>query len=384
MSDFKMLQIKEVNKEEKVKQIQEKEEEEEEENIDDARSIVTLKNIIYTPNLKAKHILHSSIFHPLLQEWQSKSSNNYDAFNLMYPIFVTDAENIEIVKSMPGVYRLPLCWIVSFLEPLVKEGLKSILVFGVLKNLSKDVDGYHADSKYSPVIQAIGIIKDYFPNLVIACDVCLCSYTSLGHCGLVRGDGSIDNNASIKRIAQIALAYANAGAHIVAPSDMMDGRVGAIKNILMDNDLSHKVAVLSYSAKFASSFYGPFRKVSNSAPLMGDRKRYQLPPGSTGLALRAAARDVEEGADMLMVKPGLPYLDIIKRIKDAHPEYPLFVYQVSGEYAMLRHAADKNIIKLLETVHETISCMRRAGADCIITYFTPLLLKAWLNKPAKY
>ncbi|XP_014485242.1 PREDICTED: delta-aminolevulinic acid dehydratase isoform X2 [Dinoponera quadriceps] len=333
--------------------------------------------------MDAKHILHSAIFHPVLREWQSKNSTNFDSYNLMLPIFVTDEEVMEYISSMPGMFRMGVKWVKSVVAPLVRKGLKSILLFGVIKTLPKDARGTHADSEQNPVIRALPILKSAFPDLIIACDVCLCPYTSLGHCGIIGTDDLIDNTASIKRLAEVALAYAKAGAHIVAPSDMMDGRVAAIKQSLIINGFSHKVAVLSYSAKFASTLYGPFREASGSAPAKGDRRCYQLPSGSAGLAVRAAARDVNEGADMLMVKPGLPYLDIVKRIKDAHPEYPLFVYQVSGEYAMLHHAANNNVFELMNGVVESITAMRRAGADCIITYFTPLLLNAWYRK-SKY
>lgn len=166
--------------------------------------------------------------------------------------------------------------------------------------------------------------------------VCLCPYTSHGHCGILNSDGTIDNKSSIKRLASVALSYVKAGAHIVAPSDMMDGRVGAIKSALIDSGFGNKASVLSYSAKFASCFYGPFRDAAKSAPSFGDRKAYQLPPGSSGLAKRAVDRDVEEGADMLMVKPGLPYLDVLKTVKDSYPEYPLYVYQVSGKIFFLK------------------------------------------------
>ncbi|TGZ55525.1 Delta-aminolevulinic acid dehydratase, partial [Temnothorax longispinosus] len=287
----------------------------------------------------AKHTLHSGIFHPVLREWQSPNIE-ITVNNLMYPIFVSDEENAkDPINSMPGVYRYGINQLEKMLQPLVAKGLQSVLLFGVSQHLEKDEIGSNADSTRNPVVQAVPLLREKFPNLVIACDVCLCAYTNHGHCGILNNDGSINNASSIQRIADVAVSYAKAGAQIVAPSDMMDGRISAIKHGLAVAGFSNKVAVLSYAVKFASGLYGPFRDASQSAPKFGDRKCYQLPPGSNGLAARAAARDVAEGADMLMVKPGLPYLDVVRHTKDAHPEYPIFVYQVSGEYAMLYHGA---------------------------------------------
>jgi len=298
----------------------------------------------------------------------------------MYPLFVVDDDNVtQEISSMPGVFRYGVNKLESAIEPVIKNGLTSIMLFGVPSNLPKDSVGSSASSNETPVIQAVKRLRASFPDLVIACDVCLCAYTSHGHCGILKDDGSIDNEASIKRLAEVALAYAKAGCHIVAPSDMMDGRVGAIKKLLHDNGLGNKVAVLSYAAKFASSFYGPFRDAAKSAPAFGNRKCYQLPPGSAGLASRAVKRDVEEGADMLMVKPGLAYLDIVKQTKQEFPQYPLFIYQVSGEYAMLYHGSKGGAFDLKTIVMETLTSMRRAGGDVIITYYTPQVLN-WIKE----
>lgn len=193
--------------------------------------------------------------------------------------------------------------------------------------------------------------------------MCLCPFTSHGHCGIIDSEeGIINNHKSIQRIAEISLAYAQAGAHVVAPSDMMDNRIGAIKKILLDSHYENRCSVLSYACKFASGFYGPFRDAAKSAPSTGDRKSYQLPSGSKGLALRAAKRDVEEGADMLMVKPGMSYLDIVKQTKDLYPELPLFIYQVSGEYSMLLNAAKMGTFDLKTVLTEVLVSMRRAGS----------------------
>ncbi|XP_076653690.1 porphobilinogen synthase isoform X1 [Halictus rubicundus] len=331
----------------------------------------------------AKHTLHSGIFHPVLRQWQSPNVE-ITVSNLMYPIFISDEQDAkEPITSMPGVYRYGINQLHKMLHPLVSKGLQSVLLFGVSKHLLKDYRGSNADSLKNPIIQAVPLIRQWFPNLLIACDVCLCPYTIHGHCGILNDDGSIHNGASISRISEVALAYATAGVQIVAPSDMMDGRIAAIKKKLASAGLSNKVAVLSYAVKFASGFYGPFRDASQSAPKFGDRKCYQLPPGSNGLATRAAARDVAEGADMLMVKPGLAYLDVVRHTKDSHPEYPMFVYQVSGEYAMLYHGAKNGAINLENVLNEVLLSMRRAGADCIITYFTPLILDM-LQPKSKY
>ncbi|KAF5279532.1 hypothetical protein FQR65_LT03354 [Abscondita terminalis] len=323
------------------------------------------------------HVLHSSISNEVARDWQT-INHQITAKNLMYPIFVTEQDDeVQPIQGMPGIYRFGINRLKQHLEPLVTKGLHSILLFGVVTSLTKNEYGINADSTLNPVVKALPIIRKWFPNLSIACDVCLCPYTSHGHCGILHDNGTINNSASIKRIAEIALAYAKAGAHVVAPSDMMDGRVGAIKEELIKHDLVH-VSVLSYTAKFSSVFYGPFRNAANSKPAFGDRQCYQLPPGASGLATRAANRDVEEGADMLMVKPGMAYLDIVKQIKESHPEYPLFVYQVSGEYSMIFYAAQKGVFDLKAAIFETLISMRRAGADVIISYFTPFVLD-WLT-----
>ncbi|XP_014662248.1 PREDICTED: delta-aminolevulinic acid dehydratase-like isoform X2 [Priapulus caudatus] len=279
--------------------------------------------------------------------------------------------------ALPGQARYGVEKLESVLKPLVDNGLKAVLLFGVPMALPKDQRGSCADSPNTPTILAIIKLRELFSDLLIACDVCLCAYTNHGHCGILHEDGTINNSASVNRLAEVALQYAKAGCHVVAPSDMMDGRVKAIKDALKAHDLGHRVAVLSYSAKFASSFYGPFRDAAKSAPSFGDRKCYQLPPGSSGLAMRAVARDIEEGADMVMVKPGIAYLDIVRQCKDKHPEMPIAVYQVSGEYAMLHHGSKAGAFDLKTMVLETFTAFRRAGADVIITYFVPQLLQEW-------
>lgn len=330
----------------------------------------------------AKRILHSGYFNPTLRHWQT-SNTEIHPWNLMYPIFIVDDDDAEQpVASLPGVNRYGVNKLEAALKPLILNGLSSVLLFGVPSNMPKDERGSSADAANTPVIVAVKLLRQAFPDLLVACDVCLCAYTTHGHCGILKEDGTIDNTLSIKRLAEQATAYAKAGAQIIAPSDMMDGRVGAIKASLHDAGLANRVSVLSYAVKFASSFYGPFRDAAKSAPAFGDRKCYQLPPGSSGLAARAADRDVEEGADMLMVKPGLAYLDVVRQTKDRYPHYPLFIYQVSGEYAMLHHGAKAGAFNLRVTLKEVLTSMRRAGADVIISYFTPAILE-WIKEENK-
>lgn len=268
----------------------------------------------------------------------------------------------------------------EFLGPLVERGLQSVILFGVPVLKQKDATGTLADDVDGPVIQAIRYLREHFPSLYVAADVCLCEYTSHGHCGILFEDGSVNNEESTKRLAQVAVAYAKAGAHCVAPSDMMDGRISSISTALRAAGLGGKTTLMAYSAKFASGMYGPFREAVASAPAFGDRRCYQLPPQARGLARRAIARDVAEGADIIMVKPSLPYLDIIRDASELAPDYPLACYQVSGEYAMLHAAAAAGVSDLRRVVEESMTSMMRAGASIILTYFTPELLE-WLDAP---
>uniref|UniRef100_A0A3P9CC07 Delta-aminolevulinic acid dehydratase n=2 Tax=Haplochromini TaxID=319058 RepID=A0A3P9CC07_9CICH len=317
----------------------------------------------------AESILHSGYFHPTLRYWQTCIAD-LRPDNLIYPIFVTDgADAVEPIGSLPGQARFVLTRLSS-----LTLGLADLSCF-----LLQDERGSGADTDDTPAVLAVKKIRSLFPELLVACDVCLCPYTSHGHCGILNDDGALNNDASCLRLAEVALAYARAGCHIIAPSDMMDGRVRAIKQALISNGLGNKVSVLSYSAKFASCYYGPFRDAAQSKPAFGDRRCYQLPPGARGLAIRAVERDVREGADMLMVKPGLPYLDIMREVKDKFPTHPLAVYNVSGEFAMIWHGAQAGAFDLKAAVMEAMTAFRRAGADIIITYYTPQLL-TWLKE----
>lgn len=240
--------------------------------------------------------------------------------------------------------------------------------------LRQDEQGTLADDPDGPVIQAIKVLRKAFPSVYIATDVCLCEYTSHGHCGILHPDGTINNQPSVERLAQVAVNYAKAGAHCVAPSDMMDGRVRAIKKGLIDAGFGNKVTLMAYSAKFASSLYGPFRDAVDSAPSFGDRRCYQLPPTARGLARRAIVRDASEGADVLMVKPTLPYLDIVAEARDLAPDHPLACYQVSGEFAMIHAGAKAGVYELRRMAEESVQSMVRAGANIILSYFTPEFL----------
>jgi len=335
--------------------------------------------------------LHSGYSSRIMRQWQCQGVDKIGADNLMWPVFlIDDADAKEEVPSLPGVFRMGTNVLLEAVDKLVPMGLKSVLLFSVT-NLPKDEIGSGAMAPENPVFDAIRQLKaKHGDGLLVACDVCICPYTSHGHCGIFRKNPDtgkstdvIDNPASIEQLAKIAGSYASAGADIVAPSDMMDGRIGAIKKELKRLHLDNKVSVLSYSVKFASSFYGPFRDAAKSAPAFGDRRSYQLPPASKGLALRAADRDVSEGADMLMVKPGIAYLDMVSQVKDRHPGHPMFIYQVSGEYAMLVHGANAGAIDLQAGVMESLACMRRAGVDVVITYFTPKILEWIEEKGAK-
>jgi len=326
-----------------------------------------------------RHTFHPSLHHPTIKKWQTEAALQAD--NLMYPIFVSEHDGVkEEIPSLPGQFRWSVDRLDELLEPLVKTGLSSILLFGVINNKNhKDGRGSFADDDNSPVMRALEELAKRYPNLYLCADVCLCGYTDHGHCAILQPDGSLDNLPSIQRLGQIAAAYAKAGAHCVAPSDMMDGRVHAIKTALRKGGLNG-VSVMSYAAKFASAYYGPFRDAASSAMAFGDRSKYQLPPSARKLGLRAIERDVAEGADIIMVKPGGAYLDIVREAKNNPAiNVPLAIYQVSGEYAMLYHAAQAGAFKLREGVMESIVSARRAGADIIISYFTPQLLQ-WLKE----
>lgn len=474
--------------------------------------------------------LHQAQCHDLLRSWQSQRTHINHHEDFVLPLFIINDDNaIEVIESMPGVFRYGCNRVIEYLEPLVYSfGLRAVLLFpviyketphsksliqkyrvsddsdddkaagedtdsetisssdcsssrssssesslsssdeagivaltekkledksqnpflnqneeeedhllenepssnhpvqGAVEKISTLVDSslielFGLNDEHNPVLRLIPILKAKFPNLLIICDVCLCTFTLTGHCCIFKKCSiqvthhrsntlssrlekpttlnldqpvvesttastitepadrlpSIDNKLTCRYLSKLALEYATRGCHVIAPSDMMDNRVSEIRKRLDDNKL-HDISIMSYSSKFASTFYGPFRQAAQSSPQFGNRKAYQLPPGSRSLALRAVDRDIREGADIVMVKPGGPYLDIIRDIKETYPLIPLAVYQVSGEYSMLKLAAKANLLDLKIAVNEMLTAFRRAGANIIITYFTPELLRGEL------
>jgi porphobilinogen synthase len=285
--------------------------------------------------------------------------------DFVYPMFVAHGiDRREPIKTMPGIDRLSIAQAVSEAKEAAALDIPAVLLFGL--PASKDEEGSGAYDDEGIVQLATRAIKDAHPELIVIADLCLCEYTSHGHCGVVRSDGTVDNDATLELLARTATSQARAGADVIAPSDMMDGRVGAIRAALDDEGYTD-TPILAYSAKFASAFYGPFREAADSAPAFGDRRSYQMDPANGNEAVREAYLDKEEGADILMVKPALPYLDLIRRIKD-ETQMPLAAYNVSGEYAMVKAAAAAGYLDERATVLEALTGIRRAGADIVITY----------------
>jgi len=284
---------------------------------------------------------------------------------LVHPMFVAHGiDRREPIAAMPGVDRLSIAHAVQDAGEAAALGIPAVLLFGL--PAAKDEEGSGAWDDEGVVQLATRAIKDAHPELLVITDLCLCEYTSHGHCGVIRPDGYVDNDATLAVLARTAVSQARAGADIVAPSDMMDGRVGAIRSALDDDGLT-ETPIMAYSAKFASAFYGPFREAADSTPAFGDRRSYQMDPANGDEALRETLLDVDEGADIVMVKPALPYLDLIRRVKEA-TSVPLAAYNVSGEYAMLKAAAAAGYLDERAAVLETLIGIRRAGADIVITY----------------
>lgn len=289
------------------------------------------------------------------------------ARQLVHPIFVRDGTGVERpIASMPGHAQCSVDRLAPGVDDALSLGIPTVLLFGIPS--SKDADGSGAWSASGPVPRAIAAIKRQHADAVVIADVCLCEYTSHGHCGVLNDEGNaVANDATLPLLARAAVAYADAGADIVAPSAMMDGQVAAIRRAL--DDAGHQdVAILSYAVKYASAFYGPFREAAESAPAFGDRRAYQMDPPNAREALREAALDVAEGADMLMVKPAGPYLDVIRAVRERF-ELPLAAYQVSGEFAMIKAAAERGWLDERRAAMESLLGIRRAGADVVITYF---------------
>jgi porphobilinogen synthase len=286
------------------------------------------------------------------------------AEDLIYPLFVQEtADKPEPIQAMPGQTRHTIDSLIGQAEKTAEAGVKSIILFGIPKQ--KDPAGSQAYAEDGIVQRAVRALKEKQIPLTVITDVCMCEYTSHGHCGEIR-DGDVDNDPSLEMLAKTAVSQAQAGADVVAPSDMMDGRVAAIRQAL-DREGYQNVAILSYAAKYASAFYGPFREAAGSAPEFGDRQSYQMDPANVREALKEVWADIEEGADMVMVKPALAYLDVIRAVKES-TNLPVAAYNVSGEYAMIEFGAKAGILDRERIIREVLTSIRRAGADLILTY----------------
>ncbi|HEX2415046.1 MAG TPA: porphobilinogen synthase [Thermoleophilaceae bacterium] len=310
------------------------------------------------PATRLRRLRKTGVLRELVRETRLTPSD------LVLPMFVQLGDGRTPVEAMPGVERLSISHAVEEAGEAAALGLPAVLLFGVPAEKDEQASGAYDDEG---VVQlAVRALKDAHPELVVMTDVCLCSYTSHGHCGVVLEDGEIDNDLTLELLARTAISHARAGADAVAPSDMMDGRVGALRAQL-DAEGHKELPIVAYSAKFASAFYGPFREAADSTPSFGDRRSYQMDPANADEAVREALLDVEEGADVVMVKPALPYLDVIRRVKDA-TGVPVAAYNVSGEYALVKAAAAAGHVDEQAVVIESLTAIRRAGADFVITY----------------
>ena len=310
------------------------------------------------PHLRLRRLRQTKSLRALVRE------NSIEIGNLVFPLFVVEGKGIkQEVASMPGVFHLSADQLPREANEIAKLGIPAVILFGIPQH--KDKAGSAAYHQEGVVQQAIQTIKQSAPELLVITDICLCEYTSHGHCGIVV-DGRIDNDQTLPVLAKTALSHVNAGADIVAPSDMMDGRVKVIRESLDKNAFS-QIPILSYAAKYASAFYGPFREAAESTPQFGDRRTYQMNPPNIREALREVEQDIAEGADIIMVKPALAYLDVIRRVRDTF-NYPLAAFNVSGEYAMVKSAVQQGWIDERQVVLEIITAIKRAGADIILTY----------------
>ncbi|MDQ6750954.1 MAG: porphobilinogen synthase [Actinomycetota bacterium] len=311
------------------------------------------------PQTRPRRLRKSGVLRDLVRE------SDLDVRRLVYPMFVVHgAERREPIAAMPGIDRLSISHAVEEAGAAAAVGVPAVLLFGV--PAEKDAEGSGAYDDEGVVQLATRAIKDAHPDLVVITDVCLCEYTEHGHCGVVRDDGQVDNDATLDLLARAAISQARAGADVIAPSDMMDGRVGSIR-IELDHEGFSDRSILAYSAKYASAFYGPFREAAESTPAFGDRRTYQMDPANAREAVREARLDVEEGADAVMVKPALAYLDVIRRVREA-TEVPVAAFNVSGEYAMVKAAAAAGCLDERAAVLEALTGIRRAGADIVISY----------------
>ncbi len=313
---------------------------------------------MFYPTYRGRRIRGKEVFRKMVCE-TSLSVND-----LIYPMFAAFGSGIrKEISSMPGIYQQSVENIVAEAREVHELGVPAVILFGIPE--FKDSVGSSACLEKGVVQEAIRALKRDVPGLAVLTDVCMCEYTDHGHCGVIK-DGDVDNDATLELLCQEALSHAEAGADMVAPSDMMDGRVRAIRETLDNNGFTH-LPIMSYAVKYASGYYGPFREAAESAPQFGDRRSYQMDPANRLEAIREAAMDVEEGADILMVKPGLPYLDIVREVRNEF-NLPLAVYNVSGEYSMVKAAARNGWIDEDRVVMETMTAFKRAGADLILTY----------------
>ncbi|MGD8434623.1 MAG: porphobilinogen synthase [Syntrophobacterales bacterium] len=314
---------------------------------------------MFFPKYRPRRLRRGEIMRSMVRE------TKLSAHDFIYPFFVVPGSGVRNpVGSMPGVFQLSVDELVKDAAEVKDLGIPAVLLFGIPE--AKDEVGSGAYAKDGIVQRAVQELKEKVSDLLVVTDVCMCEYTSHGHCGEIK-DGDVDNDATLLLLARTALSHAEAGADMVAPSDMMDGRVGAIRETLDENGFTH-VSIMAYAAKYASSFYGPFRDAAESAPQFGDRRSYQMDPANTNEAMREISLDIEEGADIIMVKPALSYLDVIRRASREF-DLPLAAYNVSGEYSMIKAAAEKGWLDGERVMMEVLTSIKRAGADIIITYF---------------
>ncbi|MEW5723573.1 MAG: porphobilinogen synthase [Thermodesulfobacteriota bacterium] len=324
---------------------------------------------MYFPDYRPRRLRRTEVLRRMVRE-TVLSVNDF-----VYPMFVVPGQGVKKeISSMPGQYHLSVDRLVEEAGRVRDLGVPAVLLFGLPE--TKDETGSSGYADEGVVQRAVRALKEKVDGLAVITDVCLCEYTSHGHCGVLK-DREVDNDATLELLARMALSHARAGADLVAPSDMMDGRVTEIRQVLDDEGFSH-VPIMSYSAKFASSFYGPFREAADSAPAFGDRRGYQMDPANIREALREVALDIEEGADIIMVKPALPFLDVITRVR-LEFDRPVAAYNVSGEYAMIKAAARLGWLDEKSAALEALTGIKRAGADLILTYFAPEAAR-WLRE----
>lgn len=310
------------------------------------------------PQLRLRRLRRSAPLRALVRE------NRVDVDDLIYPMFITEGRGLkQEITSMPGIFRYSPDQLSREIEEVASLKIPAVLLFGIPED--KDETGSSAYRPEGVIQQAIRAIKKSAPEMLVITDVCLCEYTSHGHCGIVV-NGQVDNDRTLPLLAKMAISHVAAGADIVAPSDMMDGRVKAVREVLDEKGFQH-IPILSYAAKYASAYYGPFREAAGSVPQFGDRRAYQMDPPNVREALREVEQDIAEGADIIMVKPALAYLDVIRQVRDTF-NHPLAAYNVSGEYAMVKAAAQRGWLDEQSVVLETLTAIKRAGADIILTY----------------